>query len=40
MLATTPPTRLRCHSTHIVKNRNIHNGKQTFKCRKCARQFV
>lgn len=29
-----------CESTHTVKNGKIHNGKQTFKCRDCGRQFV
>lgn len=29
-----------CNSTHVIKNGNIHNGKQNFRCRKCARQFV
>ena len=29
-----------CHSTHVVKNGKIHNGKQNFKCRECGRQFV
>jgi insertion element IS1 protein InsB len=29
-----------CQSTHTVKNGNIHNGKQNFKCRECGKQFV
>jgi len=34
------PTCPTCDSTHTVKNGNIHNGKQNFKCRDCGRQFV
>jgi IS1 family transposase/transposase-like protein len=30
----------RCDSQHIVKNGHTHNGKQSFKCGDCARQFV
>ena len=30
----------RCDSQYIVKNGHTHNGKQSFKCRNCARQFV
>ena len=30
----------RCGSTEVVKNGNIHNGKQNHKCRECERQFV
>ena len=30
----------RCDSQHIVKNAHTHNGKQSFKCGDCARQFV
>jgi IS1 family transposase/transposase-like protein len=30
----------RCDSQHIVKNGHTHNGKQSFKCADCARQFV
>ena len=30
----------RCNSQYIVKNGHTHNGKQSFKCRDCARQFV
>jgi insertion element IS1 protein InsB len=30
----------RCESQYIVKNGHTHNGKQSFKCRNCARQFV
>ena len=29
-----------CHSTRVVKNGMIHNGKQNHKCRECGRQFV
>ena len=29
-----------CHSTHIVKNGKIHNGKQNHRCNDCSRQFV
>lgn len=29
-----------CKSEIIVKNGHIHNGKQRFKCKSCARQFV
>ena len=29
-----------CHSTQVVKNGKIHNGKQNHKCRDCGRQFV
>ena len=29
-----------CHSTKVVKNGRIHNGKQNHKCRDCGRQFV
>jgi transposase-like protein len=30
----------RCYSQYILKNGHIHTGKQNFKCRDCARQFV
>jgi IS1 family transposase/transposase-like protein len=30
----------RYDSQHIVKNGHTHNGKQSFKCGDCARQFV
>jgi transposase-like protein len=30
----------RCDSQHIIKNGHTHNGKQSFKCGDCARQFV
>ena len=30
----------RCDSQYIVKNGHTHNGKQSFKCGDCARQFV
>jgi transposase-like protein len=30
----------RCDSQHIVKNGHTHNGKQSFKCGDCTRQFV
>ena len=29
-----------CHSSHVVKNGSIHNGKQKFLCKDCGRQFV
>ena len=29
-----------CESKHTVKNGRIHNGKQNYRCRDCARQFV
>ena len=29
-----------CESDNIVKNGNIHNGKQRFKCKECGRQFI
>jgi transposase-like protein len=29
-----------CQSDNIVKNGNIHNGKQRFKCKECGRQFI
>jgi len=29
-----------CNSTNIIKNGNIHNGKQKYECRECERQFV
>ena len=29
-----------CHSSQVVKNDEIHNGKQNHKCRSCGRQFV
>ncbi|MEO1621776.1 MAG: IS1 family transposase [Cyanobacteria bacterium J06632_3] len=29
-----------CHSSKVVKNGKIHNGKQNQKCRDCGRQFV
>ena len=30
----------RCQSSEVIKNGRIHNGKQNYKCRSCARQFV
>ncbi|WP_207683628.1 IS1 family transposase [Desulfonema magnum] len=30
----------KCKSDNIVKNGNIHNGKQGFLCKKCGRRFV
>ena len=29
-----------CHSSNVVKNGSIHNGKQNHKCQNCGRQFV
>lgn len=29
-----------CHSSYVVKNGSIHNGKQNHKCKDCGRQFV
>ena len=29
-----------CHSSNVVKNGSIHNGKQNHKCKNCGRQFV
>ena len=29
-----------CHSSTIVKNGLIHNGKQNYRCKDCGRQFV
>lgn len=29
-----------CHSSNVVKNGKIHNGKQNHKCKDCGRQFV
>jgi transposase-like protein len=29
-----------CHSTQIIKNGSIHNGKPKWKCKACGRQFV
>ena len=29
-----------CGSTHYKKNGHIHNGKQSYCCRACGRQFV
>ncbi|CAK0744183.1 insertion element IS1 protein InsB [Gammaproteobacteria bacterium] len=29
-----------CHSSYIIKNGSIHNGKQKFFCKNCGRQFV
>lgn len=34
------PTCPTCHSSHVVKNGSIHNGKQNHKCKDCGRQFV
>ena len=34
------PTCPSCNSTNVVKNGQIYNGKQNFKCRDCGRQFV
>jgi transposase-like protein len=30
----------KCDSQYVVKNGHTHTGKQKFKCRACARQFV
>jgi transposase-like protein len=30
----------KCDSQYVVKNGHTHTGKQNFKCRNCARQFV
>ncbi len=30
----------KCDSQYVVKNGHTHTGKQNFKCRDCARQFV
>ena len=30
----------KCHSSTVVKNGNIHNGKPKFSCKDCGRQFV
>ena len=30
----------RCHSSKVVKNGSIHNGKKKFACQDCGRQFV
>ena len=29
-----------CSSQNVIKNGNIHNGKQKFMCKECGRQFV
>ena len=29
-----------CHSTEIIKNGSIGNGKPKYKCKHCGRQFV
>jgi transposase-like protein len=29
-----------CHSSNVVKNGSIHNGKPKFYCKDCGRQFV
>jgi transposase-like protein len=29
-----------CSSSQTVKNGDIHNGKQRFKCHDCGRQFI
>jgi insertion element IS1 protein InsB len=29
-----------CQNEEVVKNGNIHTGKQNYKCKKCGRQFV
>jgi transposase-like protein len=34
------PTCPTCHSSNVVKNGSIHNGKQNHKCKECGRQFV
>jgi len=34
------PTCPACHSSNVVKNGSIHNGKQNQKCKNCGRQFV
>jgi transposase-like protein len=30
----------KCHSSTVVKNGNIHNGKPKFSCKNCGRQLV
>ena len=30
----------KCHSSTVVKNGNIHNGKPKFSCKDCGRQLV
>ncbi len=30
----------RCDSKNVMKNGQTHIGKQNFKCKECARQFV
>ena len=30
----------KCHSSTVVKNGHIHNGKPKFSCKNCGRQFV
>ncbi len=39
-MSPTLPICSRCHSTNVVKNGRIHNGRQNFKCKSCTRQFV
>ena len=34
------PTCPVCHSSNVIKNGSIHNGKQNHKCKNCGRQFV
>lgn len=29
-----------CSSDKIIKNGTIHNGKQKYECKECARQFI
>ncbi len=29
-----------CHSSHVIKNGSIHNGKKKYACHTCGRQFV
>ena len=37
---TSIPCCPKCNSENVVKNGFIHNGKQNYKCKDCARQFV
>ncbi len=30
----------KCHSSNVVKNGTIHNGKPKFSCKDCGRQFI
>lgn len=40
MMSSSLPPCPRGSSSEVVKNGNIHNGKQNHKCRDCGRQFV